>query len=108
MRWSKVENGKIVDRIVVDPDNLPELDGDWRDDQSLEIGMIDDGQGGYKHPAKTQSEIDARIDADTDAENSKGERADRLMLFRVLKAADPTYTKAQFRIDRHKLIAAMV
>jgi hypothetical protein len=58
-------------------------------------------------PVKTQTVIDAEIDAETDSDRSKGERADRLMLFRVLRAADPTYTKAQFRRDRRALIADM-
>lgn len=56
---------------------------------------------------KSQTDIDAEIDKETDAENSKGARADRLMLFRVLKAADPDYTNADFRRDRRALIEKM-
>ena len=104
---AKISDGKVTQTVVVDTDNIPDHMADWPDGEGLEVGMSDDGQGGYAFIAKTSEEVEAEIDKETDAEKSKGQRADRLMLFRVLKAADPSYTKAQFRSDRRELIAAM-
>ncbi len=59
---------------------------------------------------KTALEIDAEIDRETDSEITKGERADRTLLFRLMKAAsnDPAnYTRADFRKTRRAIIARM-
>jgi hypothetical protein len=51
VKLSKIENGIVVNTIVVDPNNIPEgLDGVWSDDQTLAKGMVDDGAGNFSEP----------------------------------------------------------
>lgn len=89
---AKIEGGEVVLIAVIDTDSVPSWMAGWPDGDGLQVGMVDDGQGGYAFYVPTQVEIDAALEAQVQAntddliQNDKKFRVIAELIFDTLKA----------------------
>lgn len=62
MKLAQVENGVIINIAEFEEGNVPDWASTWIDATNLDVGMIDDGQGGYiRDPAILQANEETYI-----------------------------------------------
>lgn len=62
MKLAQVENGVIINIAEFEADNVPDWASTWIDATNLDVGMTDDGQGGYiRDPAILQANEERQI-----------------------------------------------